>query len=389
MYNEKCLGGLNLFHLHSKDLALKCQWVSNTKSFPLIRDLSEEFLPTIKQDIWLCNLKPSDVSRVISDSFWKDVLYSWAFTHWHNPSNPSQIAAQTLWFNSHIRVQGKPVFYQAAHAAGILCVFNIWHSAHHRFLNYEELCFTYGDNCMSYLQYYGLILAIPMQWLTDLQQTRYILEDYVFSYELLQEKITTQMYNKLISDNTVLTEIKNKWQQILGINLAMEEFTEHFQRLYTLVPDTKHRHFQFKYLHRAIYGSNTLHRWGLVDSPYCQNCDTNELETIEHLFFTCTAVQRFWELFVSWYEATTDTEIEITLETVSFCNHENKLINTLIIIAKQFLFARRIAERPPNIYVFREKLALIIQMEHSHALKNRKCKLFVRKWRNLFPAVVE
>lgn len=107
---------------------------------------------------------------------------------------------------------------------------------------------------------------------------------------------------------------------------------------------------------------------------------------MEHLFFFCSITHRFWTQLISWYEALTDTEVLINVENVSLANHEIDLINILIILAKQHIFARKLAEREPNIYIFRERVLLITRIERDHALNSKKYKPFIRKWKALFPS---
>lgn len=385
LFNDRHTGGLHLLNLKAKDLALKCQWVSYVKTSNKLQTLSESFLPPIKQKIWICNLKPEDVLSLMESCFWRDVLYAWCVAHWHSPSNPSQIAAQVLWYNSFIKINNLVVFYDVALQAGVLCVYNIWNVISRRFLTFQEFTTIYGP-CLSFLQYYGLVSAIPKPWVAQLRNAYYVLEDHVYPFETISDKISLHIYNKLTHNPDSLSALMAKWKDKLQIDFVKEEFFEHFSRIYVLVPDIKCRNFQFRYLHRTVFCADILYKWKLVDSPRCLYCH-NELETMEHLFYSCAEVSRFWEMFVSWYEATTDTEIFISLENVSFCNHEIDIVNTLIIMAKQFLFSRRIAERPPNIYLFRDKVKMVIKLERDFALKKRRYKPFVKKWKNLFPCI--
>lgn len=386
--NDKEYGGLKLVNLRNKDLALKCQWVATARQFTNIRTLSEQFLPEIGQDFWLCNFKCTDVDKIVKNSFWRDVAYAWSYTHWHTLDwdNVSLIAAQTLWFNSHIKVDRKLIFYPTAFKAGILSIINLWNIHAKRFFEFQEMQDIYGANSITFLQYYGIISAVPKEWIRGLTRARVILDDYLYPYENFEGKMTQIVYGKLTYDKKTLNKLLITWNIKLGSNLVLEQLLEAFQSLYLLVPDTKMRNFQFRYLHRIIFTGKTLYRWKLSNSPLCEYCKT-EYETLEHLFFECNTIKRFWETFVSWFEAMTDTEITLDLETISFCNHENSLVNTLIILAKQHIFARRILERPPNIYILKEKIFAIIKMERDQAFRTGRFKPFVKKWKQLFPNV--
>lgn len=316
-------------------------------------------------------------------SFWRDVLFAWTKINFKQPSNPSQIAAQSIWFNSLLKSNKKLFWYPAAWSAGIKFIFNLWNPIAHRFLQYNELITIYG-NCITFLQYYALIAAIPRKWVLELKNTRHILEDYQYLYENFEGKQSGEVYTKLVSNNNRLSMLQNTWEWKLGACLFQETFCENFSTLYKLVSDTKHQNFQFRYLHRCIFTAKTLFSWGISESPLCPNENCNELETMEHLFYQCPKSKRFWETFISWYEAMTDTEIQLTLETISFCNHENNLVNTLIILAKYHIHSRRIQGRLPNIYILKDTIYETIKIERKNALLTKRYKPFIKKWKALF-----
>lgn len=120
----------------------------------------------------------------------------------------------------------------------------------------------------------------------------------------------------------------------------------------------------------------------------CYYCpEDKQLETIEHLFFECKYTQQFWRSFSSWYECLTDTEIELTMETIFFCNYPNKIfLNVLLIMAKQYIFSKHIAEQELSLYTFKDRLMQNVECERTEAIKNQKCKKFVKRWHLLFPA---
>lgn len=212
------------------------------------------------------------------------------------------------------------------------------------------------------------------------------LTTYVYPFESFVGKRTNIVYVKLTHNFDELRTLASKWNEKLNVPIHYEEFLQSFSDTYRWVFDTKLRNFQFRYLHRIIYCSQILYKWKIVDSPLCTLCKS-EYETMEHLFFNCNIVKRFWNLLISWYEALTDTEITITLENVSFCNHEINILNTLIIIGKQFIFARKLIDREPNIHIFKDKVMDIVKIERKIALDTKRYKPFIKKWKILFPNV--
>lgn len=344
----------------------------------------KQFLPPIGQDIWLCTLAPKDVKSVIESCFWKDVLLCWTQVYFQKPPTVTHVATQMLWYNSFIKINRKTIFYQSAYTAGIKFLYNIWHKQERRFFTYPEIQFIYGHGAISFLQYYGIINAVPKEWVSMLKENVYILESFTFPYENFVGKTTQQTYNLIVTDKNALRHLHTKWNDKLEHEITYDVLLDSFHHLYELVPDTKMRDFQFRFLHRAIYSANTLYKWKLVDLPRCLYCE-NEYETLEHLFYSCPYVRTFWERFMAWFECATNIEINLTPEMVMFCNCEdNKLLNTLLIMAKQHIFVRRITEELPNVFILKEKIMETVKIERNYALKNNKCKPFIRKWSDLF-----
>ena len=66
----------------------------------------------LHDNIWRCNLAISDVKALkIKNEFWEDVLKSWFNMNLDN---------QILWYNSDIRVKGKPIMWRDVYWRGLM-----------------------------------------------------------------------------------------------------------------------------------------------------------------------------------------------------------------------------------------------------------------------------
>lgn len=278
------------------------------------------------------------------------------------------------------------IYYKRAHRAGILFIHNIWNSVEGEFLTFPQVQNIYGHNVIMYMQYYGIISSIPRNWVQDLRNTRFILEDFQFAYESFEGKMSSIMYNKMVSKKTALLKLSDKWNNKLGISMPYDLFLENFQNLYELTPSTKIRNFQYRFLHRVIFCSKLLYSWKLVESPLCTFC-SQEYETIEHLFFHCAVTKRFLEMFQAWFEALTDTEILLNMEVVFYCNHEDDFLNILLIILKQYIYSCRCMEKELNVYNYKDYIMQIIRIERLEAFQTGKFKKFVKKWGKMFLSI--
>ena len=63
--------------------------------------------------------------------------------------------------------------------------------------------------------------------------------------------------------------------------------------------ETKLREFQFKILNRIVFTNEKLFRFGMAKSDKFAFCQT-EVESIEHLLFSCKISSVFWKHVLSW-----------------------------------------------------------------------------------------
>ena len=97
-----------------KDKGLKINWV---KRLGLSHYLSEFLYISTwinNTDIWKCNVEAKDIDalfRKTPNKFNRDILNAWAHYSFHTPKTTLEIRNQFIWFNSHIKVNGKPTFH--------------------------------------------------------------------------------------------------------------------------------------------------------------------------------------------------------------------------------------------------------------------------------------
>ena len=121
------------------------------------------------EDLWYCNLSVKDVDTVIiENSFWKDVMKQWAKYNYHTPVGANAVGEQRLWYNSHIRRAGGPFIYPHWYMAGIKRISDVYNSKEGRWLSVQEMETCYGC-CINWLEYQGLVAALPAFWLTVMQ----------------------------------------------------------------------------------------------------------------------------------------------------------------------------------------------------------------------------
>jgi len=60
------------------------------------------------------------------------------------------------------------------------------------------------------------------------------------------------------------------------------------------VPDNRIKQFKYKLLNNIFLSNSTKYQWGTIKSPNCHICSA--VETYEHVFIDCPAVNSVWEI---------------------------------------------------------------------------------------------
>ena len=104
--------------------------------------------------------------------------------------------------------------------------------------------------------------------------------------------------------------------------------------------ETKIREFQYKVLNNLVFTNEKLFKIKMIDSPQCTFCK-NEIESLEHLLYSCEITRSFWVALRSWL-----MECNINLEPLSVFNvlfgilnagEDFVIVNHLILVAKFYI----------------------------------------------------
>ena len=131
LYKDLNEGGIKLLDIRSFDVALKMKWIKFLieKDSNILSILMSRHFTNLKKITWQMNIKVSDL-RLISKKYKQgvficDVIRGWAEVNYKNITNiasTNELKNQGLWFNSHIRVQNKPIFNDKMVSKGIILV---------------------------------------------------------------------------------------------------------------------------------------------------------------------------------------------------------------------------------------------------------------------------
>ena len=151
-------GGIKLLEIRSFDVALKMKWIKflNEKDSNILSILMSRHFTNLKKITWQINIKVSDLRHISKNYkhgvFICDVIRGWAEVYYKNITDiasTNELKNQGLWFNSHIRVQNKPIFNDKMVSKGIILVKDLMKNKT-CFYTHREICRHYDCDITLY-----------------------------------------------------------------------------------------------------------------------------------------------------------------------------------------------------------------------------------------------
>ena len=138
--------------------------------------------------------------------------------------------------------------------------------------------------------------------------------------------------------------------------------------------------FQCRLNYRKLGTNNLLHKMKIKQSNLCCYCKEKP-ETVFHLFCECEKVKSFWIDFIK-YLQDGDLKIEVLSNVEKIFGNKlfDDTLNTILILARNFIFKHRISEKIPTIQRFIVKLKDHYETEHAIARKDCILEEFNKRW---------
>ena len=388
LYSDKENGGLGIPNIHYKNISSKAAWVKRIVANQAYFLAGNKFM--YDQRFWKCNFDLKTANQIlgilkIKSEFWKDVVKSWSVVNYKIPGTPEEIASQILWLNTNIQISKKVVYYPNLASRGIYYIRDLMNE--HGFMEFNQFKNKYPGITSNFVQYYGLINAIPRQWKVSL--INYAPQHTETPHPLLS-KTNHKFFSRIIYDTSLHlfsqkpTETCTKWHDKIGHNFTDDEWKKHFLDIYFTSISTTLRAFQFKLLHQILATKRRLFLWKINDSELCTFCK-EEPESDCHLFVECPYTKEFWNKINIWYANMTGITVNLNKLNILFGQDLQKFpaLNIVILVAKQYLFQCSFNDKLPFLTPFIEKLKITKDIEYVIAYKNEKLYKHNNKWGEL------
>ena len=376
LQRSKEQGGMKLVNFEKLEMSLKCSWIQILNTDEKLADIVYACLaPVLRQEIFMCNLNKDDLSFVIStkaDPFWRDVLRAWCIYNYDSTGENNSF----LWWNSQIRVGGKPFFWADAYQRGLRTINQLTENG--RFISCVKMYNRYGIDVM---HYNTLVVAIPRRWKIEGRT------EITTSYEHLMSSqvISRTVYKQINQCGNPFAALYSKWAKS-GVILTTVQIETAFKTLYIISNSVKHRSFQFRLLHRAIVLNSHLFRWRLRSDNMCSFCDMDK-ETLEHFFYSCPVSQKIWEGLKTYMnnnmEGTSQSTINIScanvmLNTIVWNVYDVR--NTICLIVKFYLYQKRCLGQFPNVNELIGYISKVKNIEKYYAVRSGHVQKHAQKW---------
>ncbi len=377
-------GGFKLIDLQKKDQALKIQWIRRLEKNEKLAALAYNFLPNVGTLIWQCNLHAKHVIHFMPKrGFWYDVLSSWCAYNFCSKTTINDIINEIVWFNSEITVNGKPIVSRKCIDKNILYVGDFLNN-NNEFMSYEEFNNKH-NNVLNFLEYYGIITAIPASMKNVIRTELYDGNVPESNYsKMIQKSLSSQYYyNEFIANGKILEKVTNRWENTFDLPMNTKDFSKLFVEIKVITLSTKHRSFLYTLLHQATVTNVRLLEWKMHTTGNCTFCDVHQ-ETLLHLFWECPTAKHLWNSVMQWYNGKTNQNVHLNSKKVLLCKPVSNALhclNTIVLVTLQYIYASRCLGNIPNFGQLKAKIMDIQNIEKYIAVKNDKMKKHENKWK--------
>ena len=209
-------GGLKLFNIKNRDTSLKCSWLEIMSSDPHLTNIVYDALNVnFKDTLWLCNLAPADAKMIFGDSsrFWSDVLEAWCRINYQGVLK----SWHPIWYNSCIRIQGKPFFWKKEFSAGLIEINQLYRDGH--FISEGEVCRLYELSVLKFNMIKAAIRTAERKCGACLEDTT---DPLIYTYAY--EKKTVKKSNELLCEKMSASyKEKTKWEKLLVVLFSKDK----------------------------------------------------------------------------------------------------------------------------------------------------------------------
>ena len=382
------LGGLKLFDLETKNQVLKANKLVQYSlcDDPVIRAIFEHCIPMPHDLILKLNLNSKDAKKLTKYSFFQDIITSWTSINYNYPPlNANELEDQIIWYNSNVKTNNECMYNAKLKQAQIVSVKQFYNSITKQWLSFTEFTTKYGNiRGYDFIQHYTIINAFPKEWLRIMGFKGTGGRDTILvKITKAKYKTTGILYDEIMSKRIPIDNAQTKWEVILDREFSNSTWEKIIMYIYHVTNCTKLRWFQFRQINNTITTNLLRHKWDKEISPLCYYCQIED-EMIIHLFVHCNVVKKkVWTPLTRWLHHHCFLNFEVNPYHILLLRYNDScrdLVNTIILIAKQYIYATKCTAKILNFKELMYKVNLYRTVEEVTAIKNNKYAYHELKW---------
>ena len=211
------------------------------------------------------------------------------------------ISEITIWNNTSVKIDGKPIFYRSWYQCGVEKVEHLLDDSGNNFHAYENFIDRYTIKT-NFTTYYGLLRAVRSKWKLPLLATQK--QTPQRNWFNTEENFSNAALHKIIVNYKF--EPPSNETRIISYGIDPSELSSIYKWPLTVTKDVKLAMFQFKINHNIIYTK---------DLCYLRK---KERHTLEHMLLRCSFAVKFWQEFYSWWSQITKENITLPDRTLLY-----------------------------------------------------------------------
>ena len=130
------------------------------------------------------------------------------------------------------------------------------------------------------------------------------------------------------------------------------------------------------------------HNWDDEISPLCTFCKEC-YETVIHILWECKYAQKIWTGLERWLAYVCKLKFKFKIKEIitnkvedEIPNKQNRFIELIILISKQYIYASKCMDNIPTTITVTKKIFEMYTAETGIALQNNKIKKHENVWKN-------
>jgi hypothetical protein len=400
-------GGYKMTDIKSYIKAIKICWL--TRLIKMEGIWKEKILKILKIDpeyMLRCNIKYTDLP-FIKDlrklKLWEEIIKYWCEENFdEDPQDANTILNQSIWMNSHIKINKKTVYWEKWYKEGFKWVADLTvmdDKGKMKLMSFAELK-DFDIPGFDMMKYNSLISSIPKKWKKILSTETNLVEEegesYLLNRLLNQKKPMKYMYNILKKKKSERpTSAIEKWREDLNIDTTDEHILNGHEKNHYCTINNRLKSFNCNFINRNIPYNRRLHKMGKKETTICEFCNKEE-ETIIHLYWECTEIKKLWNNIKTVYNNLTGENIEINKEicllfpSKTKYNKRTESLRVLFLLTKHYIHLTKCKEnKKPREKDLEMYIKNHLKIERESSKNREKEGKFLAIWEDWIPWIEE